>query len=102
MLTEDGYKMTLNESTWMMNRGNLKIGNGYKYNNFYPLMAISPEGALNIGESRDSNLWHGRLGHMSQAGLDWLMAIGVEQATSTWAGTWAKSVEEAENWIGVD
>ena len=58
MLAEDGYKTTLSESPWTISRGNLKIGNGYKYNNLYPLMLISPEGAVNVAKSRDSNLWH--------------------------------------------
>ena len=53
----------------------MKIGNGCKYNNLYPLMVINPKGAVNIIESQDSNLWHGRLNHMSQAELDQLMTI---------------------------
>ena len=76
MLAEDGYKTTLHESTWVISRGNLKIGSGHKYNNLYPLMAINPEGAVNVAEKTDPNLWHGRLGHMSQAGLDRLMSVG--------------------------
>ena len=76
MLAEVVYRTTLSESSWMINRGNMKIGSGCKYNNLYPLMAINPEGIVNVAESPDSNLWHGRLGHMSQAGLDRLMAIG--------------------------
>ena len=76
MLAKDGYRTTLSESSWMINQGNMKIGNGYKYNNLYPLMAINPEGAVNIAKKTDPNLWHDRLSHMSQAGLDRLMAVG--------------------------
>ena len=76
MLAKDGYKTTLNESTWMISRGNLRIKNGHKYNNLYPLMAINPVGVVNVAEKTNPNLWHGRLGHMSQAGLDRLMAVG--------------------------
>ena len=79
MLAEDGYKTTLNESTWMISRGNLRIGSGHKYNNLYPLMAINPEGAVNVAEKTDPNLWHGRLGHMSQPRLDHRMHIGAVQ-----------------------
>ena len=75
MLAEVVYRTTLSESSWMINRGNMKIGSGCKYNNLYPLMAINPEGIVNVAESPDSNLWHGRLGHMSQVKLDWLMVI---------------------------
>ena len=39
-------------------------------------MVINPEGVMNITEITDLNLWHGRLGHMSQAGLDRLMSVG--------------------------
>ena len=69
MLADDWNRMSLNESTWMINLGNLKIGNGYKYNNLYPLMMIIPKGVVNITESWDSNLWHSQLGDMSQVGL---------------------------------
>ena len=75
MLAEDGYRTTLNESTWMITRGNLRIGSGHKFNNLYPLMVINPEGIMNIAEKTDLNLWHSRLNHMSQAELDWLMSV---------------------------
>ena len=76
MLAKDGYRTTLNESTWMINRGNLRIEREHNYNNLYPLVAINPKGAVNIAEKTDSNLWHDRLGHMSQAELDQLMVVG--------------------------
>ena len=76
MLAEDGYRTTLNESTWAINQGNLKIGSGHKYNNLYPLKAINLEGSVSVAEKTDPNLWHGRLGHMSQAWLDRLMSVG--------------------------
>ena len=75
MLAENGYKMTLNESTWMISRGNLRIGSGHKYNNLYPLMAINPVGGVNIAKKTDPNIWHRRLGHMSQDRPDRLMAF---------------------------
>ena len=31
---------------------------------------------MNVDKSQDSNLWHCQLGHMSQTGLNLLMAIG--------------------------
>ena len=76
MLAEDECRTTLNESAWMISRGNLRIGSGHKYNNLYPLMAINPEGAVNIAQKTDPNLWHDRLGHMSQARLDRLKRVG--------------------------
>ena len=39
-------------------------------------MAINPERVVNVVDKSDPNLWHGRLGHMSQARLDRLMGIG--------------------------
>ena len=75
ILAEDGYKTTLNESTWMISRGNLRIGSGHKYNNLYPLMAINPIEVVNVAEKTDPNLWHGRLDHMLQAELDRLMTV---------------------------
>ena len=61
MLSKEGYRMTLNESTWMISRGNLRIGSGHKYNNLYPLLAINPEGDVNVAEKTYRKLWHGRL-----------------------------------------
>ena len=75
MLVEDEYKTNLHESTWMISLGNLWIRSGHKYNNSYPLMVIDPEGFMNIAEKIDPNLWHDRLNHMSQAGLDQLMTV---------------------------
>ena len=60
----------------MISRGNLKIGNGHKYNNLYPMMAINPEGVVNVAEKSDPNVWHGRLSHVSQVNLDRLVAVG--------------------------
>ena len=70
------YQMILSDSSWMINQGNMKFGNGCKYNNLYLHMVINMDGIVNIAESLDSNLWHGRLGHMSQVGLGRLLAIG--------------------------
>ena len=39
-------------------------------------MAINLEGFVNVAKKTNSNLWHNRLGHMSQTGLDRLMAVG--------------------------
>ena len=60
----------------LINRGNLRIGSEHKYNKLYPMMVINTEGAVNVSEKTDPNLWHGRLGPMSQAALDRLMAVG--------------------------
>ena len=76
MFTEDGYRTTLHESTWVIIRGNLKIGSGHKYNNFYPLMTINPKGDMNVAQKTDQNVWHGRLEHMSQVRLDSLLSVG--------------------------
>ena len=75
MLAESGYKMTLSESSWMINKGNMKINCGCKYNKLYSLMVINLNATMNVAESSDLNLWHDQLGHMPQGGLDWLMAI---------------------------
>ena len=36
MLAEDGFKMALNESTWMIIQGNLRIGSVHKYEQLVP------------------------------------------------------------------
>ena len=50
MLAEDDYRMTLNESTWMINRENLRIGCREKYNKLYPLMVINAEVVVHVAE----------------------------------------------------
>ena len=55
MVAEDGYRTTRLEATWVISRGNLKIGNGYKYNNLYPLMAINSKEAVNVAEKTNLN-----------------------------------------------
>ena len=59
MLPEAGYQTNLSESIWMINRGNMKIRCGYKYNKLCSLMARNLEGKVNVAESQYSNLWHG-------------------------------------------
>ena len=76
MLAEAKYRTTQSETSWMISRGNMKIGCGYMYNNLYALMVINPKGIVNVAKSQDSNLWHGQIGHISQAELDQLMTIG--------------------------
>ena len=83
MLAEVGYRTSLNESTWMISRRNLRIGTGHKYKNVYPLIAVNLEAVVNVAENIDPNLWHGRLGHMSQAGLDQLMTVGALHSETT-------------------
>ena len=75
MLAEAG-QTTLIEFSWRISWGNMKTGSEYKYNNLYPLMANNLEGTMNIVESPDLNLWHGRIDHMFQAVMDRLMSVG--------------------------
>ena len=39
-------------------------------------MTINPVGVMNVAEKTNPNLWHDQLNHISQAGLDRLMAVG--------------------------
>ena len=75
-LAEDGYMTTLGQSFWQITRGNLIMNHGSKYNNLYLLNVFSLEDTINVTELPNVTLWHGPLGHMSQARLDWLTAIG--------------------------
>ena len=75
-LAEDGYMTTLGQSFWQITRGNLIMNHGSKYNNLYLLNVFSHEGSINVAELPIVSLWHGRLCHCSQAGLDQLTSIG--------------------------
>ena len=76
MLAEDGYKMPPNESSWKIAKGSLHIGHGVRYKNLYPVTMISREESLNVAKMSTPSLWHGRLGHVSQTGLERLSALG--------------------------
>ena len=76
MVAKDKYNTTRSESSWLITKGNLKISHVKKYNNWYLLIMISLEGSLHIAEMLNATLWHGRLGHMSPAGLEQISVIG--------------------------
>ena len=75
MLAEDGHKTTLGESSQHITTGNLQIVPGEKYNNLYLLIVINREGSINVAEMTTTTVWHGRLSHMSQSGLERLSTM---------------------------
>ena len=70
MIAKVEYRMTPNESTWLIIKGNLRISHGSNYNNLYLLNMFSLEGSTNVAEMPTATLWHGWFGQMSQAKLD--------------------------------
>ena len=75
MMAEDKYKTTLSESSLQISKGILRIGHGVRYNYLSPLTIINREGSLNVAKMSTPSLWHGRLSHMSQTGVERTLAL---------------------------
>ena len=61
------------ESKWKLTKGSLIVARGNKLNSFYVMEAKLHKGEINAirkGESID--LWHKRLGHINEKGLQTL------------------------------
>ena len=69
MLDKDTYQAILNELSWLINRGNIKIGCGCKYNSMYLLRVINQERIVHVRimktsgvkkalEQTNEKLWH--------------------------------------------
>ena len=72
-LDDEGFAHYFGESKWKLTKGSLIVAKGKKINSFYVMEAKLHKGEINAirkGESID--LWHKRLGHISEKGLQTL------------------------------
>ena len=73
ILDNEGFTNYFGESKWKLTKGSLIVARGKKLNSFYVMEAKLHKGEINAiqkGESID--LWHKRLGHISEKGLQTL------------------------------
>ncbi|URE40384.1 hypothetical protein MUK42_35170 [Musa troglodytarum] len=72
-LDDEGFTRYFGESKWKLTKDSLVVARGKKLNSFYIMEAKLHKGEINAiqkGESID--LWHKRLGHISEKGLQTL------------------------------
>ena len=69
-LDDEGYHSHLGEGKWKFTKGFIVLVRGKKNNTLYKIEARLVQGKVNIVENEASTeLWHKRLGHMSEKRL---------------------------------
>ena len=72
-----GYSTTFGNGSWVIKKGNLVILKDQKHRSLYSMFVLSvKEDYISIAEMPTSELWHKRLGHMSQKGMKVLTRFG--------------------------
>ena len=67
---KEGYDSHFGNGTWKLMKGSIIVARGHICGNLYKTHVKIGEDSLNIAEGEASqNLWHQRLGHMSEKGL---------------------------------
>ncbi|CAL1383495.1 unnamed protein product [Linum trigynum] len=69
-LDDDGYTNYFGEGKWKLSRGSLVVAKGKKESTLYMTNAKHSKGGINVAEKDSSiEIWHKRLGHLSEKGL---------------------------------
>ncbi|KAG8363646.1 hypothetical protein BUALT_Bualt19G0044200 [Buddleja alternifolia] len=72
-LDDDGYVSNFGEGKWKLTKGSLITAKGKKKNSLYLMQAKLSNGEVNAEVNNASiELWHKRLGHLSQKGMQLL------------------------------
>ena len=71
-LDEEGYFSHFNDGKWKLCKGNLIAARGKKQGSLYMMQAKVCAGEVNVADECSSELWHNRLGHMSEKGMQML------------------------------
>ena len=84
-LDDEGYVNTLGAGQWKLTRGLMVVARGDKLSNLYVFQGSMSRDSVNLVENdTSSELWHRRLSHMSEKGIDSLakknLLSGVKQA----------------------
>ena len=72
-LDDEGYANQFNGGKWKLTKGNLVIAKGTKVSTLYIMKAKLSNEEVNATVESSSDLWHKRLGHMSEKGLQRLV-----------------------------
>ena len=72
-LDGEGFANSFDECKWKLTKGSLIVAKGKKENTFYAMEANLHKGETNAAQRDVSiELWHRRLGHISEKGLQTL------------------------------
>ncbi|GKV38176.1 hypothetical protein SLEP1_g46114 [Rubroshorea leprosula] len=69
MLDDDGYLNYFGNGTWKLTKGIMDVARGKKRFSLYETQAKQCQGHINVTEADATELWHKRLGHLSEKGL---------------------------------
>ncbi|KAK8482701.1 hypothetical protein V6N11_060273 [Hibiscus sabdariffa] len=70
---DEGFCNTFNDVKWKLTKGSLVVARGKKSSNLYLMQALTSKGTVNVTMNDNSTeLWHKRLSHMSEKGLNCL------------------------------
>ena len=73
-LDDEGFTNYFGESKWKLTKGSLIVARGKKINSLYVMEARLQKGEINAVQNGSSiDLWHQRLGHISEKGLQTLV-----------------------------
>lgn len=69
-LNDDGYNNYFGEGNWKLTKGSLVVAKGKKMSTLYMTQVKLSKGEIDVVEKDSSiELWHKRLGHLSEKGL---------------------------------
>ncbi|VFQ84241.1 unnamed protein product [Cuscuta campestris] len=84
VLDQEGYKHTFGEGKWKLSKGSLTVARGKLCCTLYKTHLKVCTSELNAVEEKTSpNLWHRRLGHVSEKGIKLLAAVEIESGESS-------------------
>ncbi|VFQ89135.1 unnamed protein product [Cuscuta campestris] len=69
LLDDEGHANKFCDGRRKLSRGNLIMARGKKQNSLYVMQARVCSGDANVADDASGDLWHKRLGHMSQKGM---------------------------------
>ena len=68
-LDDEGYSGDFHNCTWKFSKGSLNVARVQKQNTLYVMHARLCQDEANVVANSDGELWHKRLGHMSEKGM---------------------------------
>ncbi|KAJ4716959.1 Retrovirus-related Pol polyprotein from transposon TNT 1-94 [Melia azedarach] len=69
-LDDEGFSSNFSSGQWKLSKGSMTVARGKKYSSLYFMQAKIADNSINTVKNEDTiELWHRRLGHMSEKGL---------------------------------
>ncbi|KAK0604498.1 hypothetical protein LWI29_016259 [Acer saccharum] len=66
---DEGYSNHFSEGKWKLTKGSLVVAKGKKFSSLYMIYATPFRGEVNTVDDSSTELWHMRLGHLSENGM---------------------------------